>query len=117
MISKELLSEVLGKYISKVEESDNIIEYITVDTRSGFETYGDAEREEINSCELAHRVINWIECQDYWIARSHKNIYRLLQSTVKGDIEVYSIDTKNSEDVPFMCGQWILDNKDKTNEQ
>lgn len=99
-ISKGLLSEVLHYDVYKIHIKNNTLEY-------------DCDFDDvliirnINIYELAHKIEDWIESKDFYILNTEKNIYRLF----KREKEVYSIDTKTRIDVPFMCGQWILENE------
>lgn len=108
MISKELLSEVLGvKVLTEIindDLKDNILCYWE------FDGYANNCRN-INIYELSDKIIDWIQSQEYYILNKEMNIYRLYAK----ENEVYSIDTKTRIDVAFMCGQWILDNKKEGN--
>lgn len=103
-ISKELLCAILDKEVTKWDEDyikDNVIE-IGINLPSGGRLY-----KQVNIYELADKTIDWIESKDFCILNTEINIYRLFK---RGE-EVYSIDTQTRLHVPFMCGQWILDNQ------
>ena len=102
LISKELLGEVLGDFPSLIQIDNN---EVYIEYGSGF----GIEFRHMNIYELANDITEWMENQDYWIARSSRNIYRLIYK----DVEVYSINTDKRTTVPFLCGQWIYDNKVK----
>ncbi len=108
MISKELLSEVLGCDCSKVEVNDNIVNYVFEYDVTWSENI-QYEAAAINLYELADKTMDWIESQGYLILIEDKDIYRLC----KYGTEFYSIDTHNRVIVPFKCAEWIFKNKDK----
>lgn len=122
IISKELFEQVCkpdfgnGKVFQKGVYEEFRLERNTLRVCIFQESYNESGKGtglhspyNINIHELADKTINWIEKQDFWIRRPHKNIYELIH----GGIEVYSIDTKERLKVPFMCGKWILTNNQK----
>ena len=106
MISVRLLSELLNTNVIEVYIRKGAMRFKTSNDRgNGWVSDSDTPIPPIH--ELSDKAIDWIESQGFWIKKEHKTIYAL----IKGSNEVYGIDTKNRIDVPFMCMQWILDNK------
>lgn len=115
MISKELLSEVLGRYVVEFKneswlKSNNTIVY----------TLKDEESEDfINIYELANKCKEWALSKDYYLrAEQGINYYDNLQWTcflnINMDDGAEYIDYWNSTEPEaiFKACQWILDNKE-----
>ena len=108
IISKELLSEVLGiQILEVVPTKGNVIWYVFKDCYEG--------KDFINVYELAHKCKEWAKNQGYY----------LLSALVKSsgicmfDLSHKKIDNyrnvtkRNTEpEAIFAACQWILDNKD-----
>jgi len=101
MITKKMLEIVLKVEILKHEANSKAIHYDYYKDGVTYIGYS------LNIFELADMVIEWIESEDFWIKKEHKQIYQLIYQNK----EVYGIDTKRRIHVPFMCMKWILDNK------
>ena len=109
-VSNELLSAVLGKNVIKSHPSiegdrgqsvsENKLTIVVDNGVSPRSFY-------YNIYELADKVMGWIESQGFWIRIIHRDCYELIYKSQ----EVYYNYTKTRIDVPFMCGQWILDNQ------
>lgn len=108
IISKELLSEVLGKDIGRVEVNDDVeFWWSKTDTYCGI----------INIYELAHRCKEWALTNGYIIASSLNNGSRIhgfcaVQKSTGGDI-IYCSSENTEPEAVFKACQWLLINKDK----
>lgn len=107
MISKELLSEVLGSDISLYKKKAN-------DKYDAFIRYFfSIDEYEINIHELAHKCKEWafdlgydVETSPSGYVRISKNEYIILSDSMFGK------EKKEAENSIKAC-QWILENKDK----
>lgn len=114
MISKELLSEMLGIDVAKIlasEWSNDISVY-----EKNFKypmTYNASAYITINIYELAHKCKEWAYSQGYEIDSCYSGEYRI--SKVMDDSMFYVVlDGSKSNEIEAIefCCQWILDNKD-----
>lgn len=116
IISKELLSEVLGKDIGRIEDNDNIeFWWSKTDTYCG----------SINVYELAHKCKEWAKNQGYFINSSYGKYedgikaFATFNWELNGEVIPSSFVLETwfkadaEPDAIFKACQWILDNKDK----
>ena len=116
MISKELLSEVLGidKRLCRLDKVvDNTLFFYTFRNAGEYQNY-------INIYELAHKCKEWA-CKEGFILISYTKPYKDVKK--KGYCQIHHTQDKSREnDKPFNCDfeyesifkacQWILDNKE-----
>ena len=125
MISRELLSEVLGKDIReiaftedekvKLEENwqgeifkENCLVYTYMVSMRGMG--GSLYLEEINIHELSHKCKEWARDMDY-ILVSNLNTVGARCDVYSGSDMVMSTDSDTEPQAIFKACQWILDNK------
>ena len=107
MISKELLSEVLGiNDINLILDENNEINYtryanITRGLRDVF----------INKYELAHKCKEWAFANGYYLTIYNDAIDVVLQSNCKILENVTNDNFMYDPNLVFKACQWILDNK------
>ena len=106
MISKELLSEVLGKEVTYVSIIDNICEY-------EYKVSGVYTRKAINIYELAHEAKEWAYNQEIFnfhisISREYK---QYIAETGYGFGTPHSIDFRafTEHEAIFQCCEWVLE--------
>ena len=113
MISKELLSDVLGEDVSGVSIIGNVVNYTIED----YETEEDGELvyvdigQNINTYELAHKCKEWAYKQGLII----ENFFafgdaRCRVYNTKWE-EIYKCVMDTESEAIFKACQWILDNK------
>jgi hypothetical protein len=101
MISKELLSEVLGidKRLCRIDEiKENYIFFYTMTNAGEFQNY-------INIYELAHKCKEWALTEDKCLSSTpyHKELY---VCTILGD-EMFEAETE--PEAIFKACEWILE--------
>jgi hypothetical protein len=109
MISKELLSEVMGIHIygrKKVAQT-SIIRY-------EFDDIGERRDGSINTYELMHLCKEWALLNDY-SCMSRPRLFGGWLSELMGDygVEDTQFDADSEPEAVFKACQWILENKDK----
>jgi hypothetical protein len=116
MISKELLSEVLGEDIKSYEAEGSEIICETLDYFSKRGTF------DINIHELAHRCEEYVYSNDYHIETSanklgnYLKVYKMYKEQSRYVIDKSSgrqFDNNGYITDLFKATQWIYDNKDK----
>jgi len=107
LISKELLSEVLGEKVHYLEQSQIGAEYLAIHLNDG------SSKKEINVFELAHKVKSWCYDKGYPLTLFMANNIVHTRIYLKDDNEkrFYSPEYDEPDGV-FQAGQWILDKKD-----
>jgi len=105
MISKELLSEVLGFETRDVRLSENLSSLVLY-------TCNECEGKGLNIHELAHKVKEWAYNNNYFITSNLKeaNVYPINSDGWIMKLEL-SIDEKTEPEAIFKAGQWILENR------
>lgn len=128
MISKELLSEVMGCAISNSVDVHGITRVIGIEDEPdgtfltfGYQSYESSRKRYINIYELAHKCKEWASELEFEISScTYKATveYNCRQDEDddrrlfwKSDYETFSSDTE--PEAIFKACQWILDNKDK----
>ena len=114
VISKELLSEVLGIEVISISKIQNNIINGGKEIVYSFSNKEDfIEVGSINIHELSSDTEQWLEDKGYYICKPYYDTFELY----KGATKLYSIITAGKRykkyNIPFQFCQWILDNKDK----
>ena len=108
MISKELLSEVLGfgvyQSIRKDEYAYNDIKLNIINTELLYDY--------VNIYELAHKCKEWVLKQGYRIIIDCSKDIELGIRILKNGRDIYSNENKSEQQAIFKACQWILDNKE-----
>jgi len=111
-ISKELLSEVLGKKVDKVYTADNEGNNFKTFVRPRFGDFVD----EINIYELAHRHKEWAWNNGYEISSfkaNHSGYWLAIVKIIDFNIPPLGFTDNTEPKVIFKACEWILENKDK----
>ena len=118
MISKELLSEVLGRYVSKVDSFIRMREFGPCISYSD-----DRYSYDINIHELAHKCKEWAIKQNYIVESEYEGIkldgipYAIVRVFFDGDVVFnnysgkYIVENHTEPEAIFKACQWILENK------
>ena len=110
MISKELLSEVLGNKIGVVYTQDHLGNKFKTFVRP---RYGDFV-DEINIYELAFKCKQWAWANGFQINTRRHTLHSDISSVIlySNGIIAQAIGTYNTEpEAIFKAGEWILENK------
>ena len=113
MISKELLSEVLGKKVLYTELKYDITIDITLEVNT-YERYIS-----YNIHELAHKCKEWAHSRGYTIFSAYKyhcylySVDDILQHPDKFRVpNDFAIGTSSEPEAIFAACQWVLENKE-----
>lgn len=110
MISKELLSEILGVKVTEVltSKTTNFLYYMCLDHHN----LGENTENSINIYELAYKCKEWAIHKSYHLHSSlrHHKLRGLSKLVIGDDIEYFEAETE-PESI-FLACQWILENKD-----
>jgi len=114
MISKELLSEVLGYKINNIDVQNNyiIIDYLVI-------KWNDNRPNEINIYELAHKCKEWAFSLGLTVETCKKikidipiTFIRVYCNKRKKYLKEYELSKTELYEADIRACQWVLDNKD-----
>ena len=121
MISKELLSEVLGIPLQHIRYNDttNLYEIFKEDLFNWSDgSYGRWSNLEVNIYELAHKCKTWAHSNGYWLSvRLYEPngfnivVFSHIHSQLQKDLK--EINDKTEPEAVFKACQWILDKDSK----
>lgn len=103
MISKELLSEVIGENITTINIIDNMVIYSN--------DFDDKPPYDINICELAHKCKVWAKTHGYDIKTDVDGMYEIIDNNDDDNIVIDSYADTEPEAI-FKACEWILQQKD-----
>ena len=106
MISKELLSVVMGVEIYKIIILDNYIRYTLM------EDYEDIAQDlyEINIFELAHKCKEWAYKQGFLIGSNCRNGVTVTDINTHTILNHFDVDFEDFTEFEIKACQWLLDN-------
>ena len=106
MISKELLSVVMGVEIYKIIILDNYIRYTLM------EDYEDIAQDlyEINIFELAHKCKEWACKQGFLIGSNCRNGVTVTDINTHTILNHFDVDFEDFTEFEIKACQWLLDN-------
>jgi hypothetical protein len=113
MISKELLSEVIGERVEKIKSiQGNTISFYTVS--EWYRDHGESELSSINIYELDHKVKEWAFDNRYDIStsRSSKGYLAYVYQDEACGFDEWIHQTsfiKHEPEAIFKAGEWILE--------
>lgn len=106
MISKELLSVVMGVEIYKIIILDNYIRYTLM------EDYEDIAQDlyEINIFEFAHKCKEWAYKQGFLIGSNCRNGVTVTDINTHTILNHFDVDFEDFTEFEIKACQWLLDN-------
>lgn len=111
MISRELLSEVLGTktiQMNPILENNNMVGYLVYGSQDTI-TQIRSNHKQINIYELAHKCKEWALKKGYIL---HSSLSTFTVMDKQDGISYYGNGFDNEPEAIFKACQWILDNKE-----